>query len=159
MARMTDWLDTAATLVAASGAQASLSLITGAAPINMRGVTLIRTIISIGLSSATVAGAWGVQICDIAIGITSQEAFAAGVFPDPAISGDKPPRGWVWRSRMVVSQNGAGSPVVAAVKEDIRGARKIENGELFIVMDNSAFAGTAFTVNMAFLTRVLMKLP
>ena len=159
MPRQTDWIDTNFALAPASGAQDSVSLITGAAPINMRGVTLIRTIISIGLSSATVAGAWGVQTLNLAIGITSQEAFAAGVLPDPNVATDKPPRGWVWRGHKMAAQNGIGGSVIYDVMADIRGARKIENGELFFVVNNSPTAGTAFTCNVNGMIRVLMKLP
>lgn len=159
MPRQTDWIDTVVNLSAASGAQASVSLITGAAPINMRGVTLIRTIISIGLTSASIAGAYGVQVCDMAIGIASQEVFAAGVFPDPVTSTDKPPRGWVWRTRRVVTQNGIGSVVTHDIMADIRGARKIENGELYLLYNNSPVAGTPFSVDASMLVRVLMKLP
>jgi len=159
MPRQTDWIDTLVDLNPATGAQDNVSLITGAAPINMRGVTLIRTIIYLGMTSQTTAGAWGVQNLDMAIGITSQEAFAAGVLPDPDIAGDKPSRGWVWRSRQVVTQNGIGAQVLYEVRADIRGARKIENGELFLVVDNNAIAGTAFTMDVTGLVRVLMKLP
>jgi len=159
MPRMTDWIDTLFQLQPASGAQANISLITGAAPINMRGVTLIRTIISIGICSQTVAGAYGAQAVDLAVGITSQEAFAATALPDPNAATDKPSRGWIWRTRRMVTQNSAGSPVHVDVIADMRGARKIENGELFLVVNNSAVVGTAFTVEVSGLVRVLMKLP
>ncbi len=158
-ARMTDWMDTVITLNPTNGGSDNVSLITGAAPINMRGATLIRTLVRLDFSSATVAGAWGIHECQFAIGIASQEAFAAGVLPDPRTATDKPPRGWVYRSAAGVMQNGAtGGQIVTAVQADIRGARKIENGEVYLIVDSDATAGTAFTVNVRGLVRMLVKL-
>jgi len=158
MPRPTDWVDTILFKQAATASQQSNSLMTGVAPVNMRGMTLIRTIVSLSLFSNSVAGAWGVARCDFAIGVASQEAFAAGVFPDPAASTDKPPRGWVYRTSKTVAQNGVGGPVVTVLEADIRGARKIENGELYLVYDNVFLSGTTFTINLVGLVRTLYKL-
>ena len=158
-ARPTDWIDTIISLAPVTTGQASVSLITGAAPINMRGVTLIRTILSLGFASGTVSGAWGTQRVDFAIGITSQEAFAATALPDPDVATDKPSRGWVYRSSLLVSQNGVVGNVVQQVQMDIHGARKIENGEVFFVVNNTPIRGTAFTVDVQGLVRLLTKLP
>ena len=159
MPRMTDWVDTVVVLDAATGAQDFISLITGLAPVNMRGVTLVRTLVRLSLQSATVAGAWGTQNVNLAIGVASQEAFAAGTLPDPLTSGDKPPRGWVYRTAVTAAQNGVGGPVVSEIVADIRAARKIENGELFLIMNNSTALGTAFSVRVRGLVRCLFKLP
>ena len=159
MPRMTDWVDTIVGLTVTSGGQDQDSLMTGLAPLNLRGTTLIRTIISLGLSSQTVAGAYGTQRLDMAIGIASQEAFAATVLSDPVTPGDKPPRGWVWRHSMVVSQNGIGTNIVFPVIADIRGARKIENGEVFIIVNSTPLVGTSFPTFVNGLVRILMKLP
>ena len=158
MARPTDWIDTSVGFTIASGSQSNLSLMTGVAPVNMRGMTLIRTIFTWSSFSTTVAGAWGVQILSIGIGVTSQEAFAAGVLPDPDVPTDKPPRGWVYRTSQVVTQNGAGSPVTHDREVDIRGARKVENGELYIVVDNNPIVGTPFTARIQGMCRTLYKL-
>jgi len=159
MPRSTDWVDTVIGTLVASGAQNLQTLITGLTPADMRGATLIRTLIMLSLSSNTVAGAWGVQRLDLGIGIASQEAFAAGAVPDPQVSGDKPPRGWVYRASHGVAQNGVGTPVVSSLSADIRGARKIENGELYLVIDNVGVQGTAMGVNVQGLVRCLIKLP
>ncbi len=159
MARVTDWIDTLFQLQPTSGGQAFISLVTGAAPINMRGVTLIRTIISIGIASQSIAGAYGVQAADLAIGVASQESFAAGSLPDPQTATDKPPYGWVWRTRKIVAQNGAGSPIVVVIDADIRGARKIQNGEVYLIVNNTAIVGTAFTMEVTGIVRLLTLLP
>ena len=158
MPRPTDWQDTIISelVASASGAVNSLTGILTAG--EMRGVTLIRTLVRLDFSSNTVAGAWGVQGMDIGIGIASQEAFVANALPDANISNEKPPRGWIYRTAVGVAQNGVGSPVLYSLTADIRGARKIENGELFIQFINTAIQGTAMGVNVRGLVRCLMKM-
>ena len=158
MPRPTDWIDTLVDESITTTADKSKSLMTGVAPVNMRGMTLIRTILMLTLYSNTTAGAWGVQRVDMGIGVASQDAFAANALPDPEVATDKPARGWVWRGQLLVSQNGVGSEVLHRLNADIRGARKIENGELFLKMDNNFETGTAFTVNVFGLIRTLYKL-
>ncbi len=158
MARPTDWVDTVHSTAVVSGGQAVNSLLGALAPEDYRGATLIRTILAIGLTSTTVAGVWGTQVVDMAIGIASQEAFNAGIVPDPNVGADKPARGWIYRVRKVVGQNGVGGTVVHEVSADIRGARKIENGEVYLIMTNANLAGTPFTVAVTGLERLLIKL-
>ena len=159
MARPTDWQDTILNLPATSGNSNSLALDGVLTAVDLRGTTLIRTIIRLNVQSATVAGAWGTQRLDLGIGIVSREAFTAGALPDPATAGDKPPRGWIWRDSIVVSQNGAqGNPVAVRIEADIRGARKVENGRLFLIGDNTPILGTTFSTQLTGLVRILMKL-
>jgi len=44
------------------------------------------------------------------------------------------------------------------VTADVRGARKIENGELYLIITNTNQEGTSFNVNMTGLIRTLYKL-
>ena len=158
MPRPTDWVDTRFASNVLNNGNRPVSLLTGMNPVDLRGSTLIRTIIALDFASETVAGAWGVQHIDLAIGIASQESFAADVLPDPDSSSDKPSRGWIYRTALMVAQNSTGSPVVYGVRADVRGSRKIENGELFITMDNNAVQGTSFTVLISGVVRCLIKL-
>jgi len=158
MARPTDWIDTILDRDVLTATNGAVSLMTGVLPHDMRGMTVIRTILALGVQSTTVAGAWGTARVDIAIGVASQEAFGAGVLPDPNVANDKPPRGWVYRTSLLVSQNGTGHPVGHQVMADIRGARKIENGELYIIVHNTPLFATAFTINFSGLIRTLYKL-
>ena len=158
MPRATTWMDTVMDRDVLNGGTGFESLLNTGFDLT-RGVTAIRTLVTLGLSSETVAGAWGRQRVYIGIGIASQEAFGAGVLPDPASESDQPARGWIMRTSVVVAQNGVGSVVVFPINMDIRGARKIENGELFITIDNLFVGGTSFSVNVSGLVRVLLKLP
>ncbi len=158
MPRATDWIDTIINMDISNAGGDINSLMTGVAPVNMRGMTVIRTIIALSLYSATVAGAWGVQSVNLAIGVASQEAFAAGILPDPRTATDKPPRGWVYRSHVGVAQNGVGTLITRELSADIRGARKIENGELYLIANSDSLVGTTFAVRVDGLIRTLYKL-
>jgi len=159
MPRRTDWVDTILNLEVTVGSQTQTGLMTGLSTADTRGLTIIRTILEIEMFPNAIAGAWGVALMDIAIGITSQEAFAAGVVPDPNTSSDRPPRGWMWRTSMLVSQNGVGTNIVHRRSADIRGARKVENGAVFMVANHTALFGAGFQVNVRGLCRMLTKLP
>ena len=157
-ARPTDWMDNVISLGLANGGQAIVGLSSALVPADSARATVVRSIIRLNLHSQTVAGAWGVQTIHLAIGIASQEAFAAQVTPDPNISTDKPARGWLWRDTKVVSQNGVGGVVVFDVQADIRGARKIENGEVYLAVHSEGSQGTSFTVEIDGLIRQLIKI-
>jgi len=157
--RATDWIDTLFGETVATGAQQLVSLMTGVAPVNVRRQTLIRTLITLDVTSETVAGVWGTQTLDLGIGITSQEAFAAGVVADPITANDQPSRGWIYRTRRVIAQNGSGGKVVYTVQADIRASRKLDDGECYIVFNNGTTLGTAFTIRVTGLVRQLWLLP
>ena len=157
--RASDWIDTLFDFSLATGAQNLSILMTGVAPINVRRQTLIRTIIRLSLVSTTTAGAWGTQLLDIGIGITSQEAFAVGVVADPLTANDQPSRGWIYRTRKLCAQNGIGAVILYEVTADIRASRKLDDGECYLVVNNTTDRGTAFTVGVAGLIRQLWLLP
>ena len=112
MARHTLWLDTLIDVSIADGARNVVSLMGGASVADVRNITLVRTVFDLWLCSATVAGAYGVHIVDIGMGITSQEAFLVGVLADPDTQADQPARGWIYRTRCPVTQNGISTSIV-----------------------------------------------
>ena len=157
--RQSDWIDTLVSSTVSDGGQVINSLATGVAPVNQRGATIVRTIYELSLYSTTVAGAWGLQSLDIAWGVTSQEAFAAGVVPDPNTSGDEPLHGWMFRTRCLVAQNGAGTQIIYVCKGDSRSQRKIETGEPFWVGNSTNRGGTGFAMSVVGIIRQLWLLP
>ncbi len=160
MPRATDWVDTVlAPASVPTGLSTNVRLDGALSQADLRGATLIRTIVSMSLSTGTVSGAWGLQMAHIGVAITGQEAFAAGVFPDPQTSADKPPRGWIYRNSAPVHQNGVGVPISTWLQADIRGARKIEAGVLYLIVDNVTVNGTSFSLVIRGLIRCLIKLP
>jgi len=159
MPRLTDWVDTRVGLTVTAGSQDNTRVDGGSVQTTLRGITIVRTILAFGAFSTSVAGAWGIQQLDMAIGIVTREAFNAGIFPDPNSATDKPARGWIWYGQMLVSQNGVGTKIVHTLNGDIRGARKIENGVVVFIVNNTSLAGTNFSVQIRGLVRTLVKLP
>ncbi len=158
--RQTRWIDTIVGMTPASGANQAASLLGGVGPVDTRGVTIIRTMVRLSFTSSTVAGPWGAQSLHVGIGIASQAAFAIGItaLPTPDQS-EQPSRGWIYRDFIRPAQNGVNHRHVSELRADIRGARKIEDGEVFIVVSNVAGSGTAFSVAVVGLVRLLVKLP
>ena len=159
MARRTRWVDNLVGTTVSNGGQANDNLFQGTGSVDTQGWTVTRLIGEIALSSATTAGAWGLQLIDIGIGMISSEAISAGAFPDPNIESDKPGRGWMWRAQKTVFQNGVGTSIVVPVTIDIRSQRKVEDGTLHIIFNSTNLRGTSFTCDLNGLIRVLVLLP
>ena len=80
---------------------------------------------------------------DVGIGVTSAEAFAAGVasLPDPANAASFPPRGWLYAAtgycgQALTTDTGMFNKN-AEFKFDIRAMRKIDKGVLFMRIANA----------------------
>jgi len=113
-------------------------------------MTLMRTIIGIDLAAFTHDSGEGSYVNDCGIGATSQEAFAAGVVADPETDTDFPARGWVWRAQYRGYGFAAGQADVfnRRVDLDIRSRRKLENGEMYIVITNFAVEGANILIRV-----------
>ncbi len=83
------------------------------------------------------------SVVDIGIGVTSVEAFAAGAtsVPDPSSPTSFPPRGWLYVDTGYVGQALTSATGVfnenAVFKVDLRAARKIDKGTLFLRIANT----------------------
>ena len=155
----TIWIDTPIDLAVASGGNAFISLMTGVSATQTRfdRMTLLRTIIGIDIGVTIHDSGEGSQIFACGIGITSQEAFAAGIFSDPFTATDFPARGWVWRAHYRIFGFAADQPAVFSrrVELDLRGKRKLENGEAFMNFDNQPQEGVANPITPVGLIRQL----
>ena len=158
MARRTDWVDTTVNLAIASAGQGSATLLGAFSVHETAGYTITRLLYELDFyKSAPVND--GHQQITWGIAMASQEAFAASVLSDPSAQGDHPERGWmVKRSHMVAQDASEMMPPVHVVGE-VRSQRKIDGSELFIVIDNTPRDGTAFTVEVTGIVRVLILLP
>ncbi len=157
--RATRWIDSLISLGVGTGGQAIQTLFPGIGPDDLRNATIIRTIGNLWLFSETVAGAWGVQLFDLGIGVISQEAVAASIYPDPNVASDYPVRGWIYRTRCVVAQNGSGAPVLIPCNFDLGSQRKLDTGVPTLVGNNDADVGTSFSVRVRGSIRTLVLLP
>ena len=141
----TFWIDTLVNETIAVASEAVVSLITGIGSAQSRGdqMTLLRTILGIDIAAAVHDSGEGSSIVTYGIGVTSQEAFAAGIVPDPEVQTDFPTRGWVIREqyRVFSFEAGVADVHVRRIEKDIRARRKLENGESYIVIENTGLDG------------------
>ena len=160
MARRTSWEDTLVNTTFSAGASTVvLHLMASLDADHMRGVTLTRVIAELAISSSAVAGAWGNGFTDIGIGMIERDALAAAAVPDPTSATEEPGRGWVWRTRCGISQNGAGAPVFTRCMFDIRAQRKIDSAAVAMLVQHTAGLGTSFGIHIVGIVRCLLLLP
>ena len=156
---MNVWVDHLMNTDIASAGQLLESLMTGASSTQTRfdRMTLLRTIIGIDIGYTVHDAGEGSQRVECGIGITSQEAFAAGSVPDPETESDFPTKPWVWRARYRIFGFAADQPTIFTrrVDLDIRAKRVLDNGEPFLVVDNSAIEGVSSSVRLVGLIRTL----
>jgi len=82
------------------------------------------------------------SLVECGIGVTSVEAFAAGVgsLPTPDISTEYPPRGWLYCAGQAVYQQAESTGVLSTNARfvfDVGAMRKIDKGVLFVVFTNT----------------------
>ena len=159
MPRRTRWIDALISIDVSSGGQNTQTLFPGITPDELRNGTIVRTVTSLSLTSVSVAGAWGFQILDLGLGVISQEAIGAGIFPDPNDADDYPTRGWLYRERCGVSQNGTGASLLSYCVFDVRSQRKLDTGAYYMVVNNTPGVGTSFTTRVFGSVRTLVLMP
>ena len=136
MARSSFWVDNLIGISPPTGGQAFVSLMAGTPPVDARRATIIRIVFDLGIYTNTVTGPWGINLIDIGFGVTSQEAFNAGVISDPNAD-ERPTRGWMYRTRCLGFQNGIGNNMITRCEGDLRSGRKLYDGEPFMVANNT----------------------
>ena len=153
------WIDTLVDEDITAGTASTISLMTGVSSVQTRfdAMTLLRTIIGIDLAYLIHDAGEGSHSIDLGIGVTSQDAFTAGGFPDVRTATDFPTRGWVYRARYRVFGFAADQPAVysARVDRDIRSRRKLDNGECYLTMNATLLEGAATAMNVIGLIRQL----
>ena len=153
------WIDRFVNNDTASGGQSALDLTVDFTNEQTRlsQMTLMRTIVRLDIAYTVHDSGEGSQRLALGIGVESQEAFAAGVHPDPETPGDFPTRGWVYRGMWRVFGFAADQPAInnRAIDLDLRSRRKLENGLSFIVMKNDSVEGVASTVRVLGFVRQL----
>ena len=119
--------------------------------------TLLRTIIGLDIGATVHDSGEGSSTIDIGIGIASQEAFLAGVFPDPNNATDFPTRGWIFRARGRIFGFDVDQPTVYSwrVDRDIRSRRVLDNGEPYVIFTNGINDGGTVVARVTGLIRCL----
>jgi len=156
--RRTAWQDRLVNASITSGGNLENDVMSDLSKDENRGSTIVRVIGDLTMYSATTAGAWGAQNLDIGLGILERDAMIAGIVPDPNNSTDSPARGWLFRTRCTVFQNGVGTPIGIKCMFDIRAQRRVNAGTLAVMYTNTNAIGASFTVLVSGIFRVLYKL-
>ena len=164
VSRPTVWADDILNFQMSANTSASLVDLRGALTDTDR-FTLIRLIVRLCVLPAngdTVES--GQNQLAIGVGVTSAEAFAAGVVPDPKTEADYPRLGWLWRDilpyfRVRDNTNSLLESHYPEARVDIRAARKIDRGVPFMAFDSSVVQGFASggAVRVSGLVRALYK--
>ena len=161
--RATNWFDDTLTGTQVTGGATSGLLLLNDVPADSQkeGLTIVRQIIDIAVCVAAEQPGFGTSNIQLAMGIISSEASAAGVLPDLNDDADYPLRGYMWKSYgTLVYTSGAILQQVLHFHADSRSMRKLESdSELLLFHNNSLRNGLGTTVAIGGLVRTLVKLP
>ena len=126
-----------------------------------RGCTVVRVIPHLYIMPATVGVVSGVQAVSLGIGLVSDDAFAAGVFPEPNSDDDFPVSGWMYRDTFAVKDETLATGPIPPIElyRDLRVQRKLDRSSMCLMMINQGIEGSTFNVMLIGVVRVLYKLP
>ena len=124
-------------------------------------MTLARMLIRLSIIGDVVAAGRGGQRISIGVGVSDQEAFQAAVLPDPNNALEEPLTRWIFRDEvhLVYGGTSAESQNQEHFREDIQTRRKINDGEIYVIINSDGSFGTAITVRVTGLIRLLVWLP
>ena len=160
MVRRTRWIDNLFNFTVNAGGEVVQSLTVALTEVETQEMTVIRMIMCYAMQSDDPGSVNGIQLCDVGVGITSQDAFTAGAIADPNVQADFPMVGWLYRCRHLVMDSIDSRDIQPLqIEKDIRSMRKLARGELYFVAENNLGRGTADAIRVSGLIRVLVKLP
>jgi len=160
--RRRTWADrTVDLLIASAGQTIPIDLLSDLPTTDVKTVTRL-----IGKLTATYsdpdAAVTSVQRIDMGIGVAAQEAFSAGIVPDPATQADYPALGWLWVGTMTTMKvNASGTTESFHVPEerwDIGAQRKVDKGVLYFVADNTLISASGASIRITGRIRSLVLL-
>ena len=161
--RRTAWIDTKLNFAIPIAGEDIKSLLSTTIPTETRGYTLTRMIGRIDVCVADATAAFAIQSATMGIAVVSQEAFLAGVVPDPQTDTEFPVDPWVWKTRLITKSWNNGTSIrdgeLATIEFDIRSQRKIHQSELVLITQNESMRGTATEIEVNGLIRSLFLLP
>ena len=151
------WVDNLIAQTTANSTQDSQSLIDGAVTEN-KGMTLVRLIIGMNIRASTgVLQSQDTQVVSMGIAAMSADAATAGAFADPNLGSDQPASGWLWRWQALVTEDVSAGLI--RIEKDVRTMRKVEYGDIRLIINNDPDIGSAFSVETMGLIRALYLLP
>jgi len=97
-------------------------------------LTVVRILVDLQLSHIVTQAADAANVVDIGIGVSSTEAAAIGpsALPEPAVSTNYPPRGWLYAATKEVRFVVDTESTTAHFQADLTAMRKVDKGFLFL---------------------------
>ncbi len=137
------------------------------APVDWQSKTAIRHIARLRVIPTVVANASvSAQLVSIGIGVIARDAFVAASgavtasIPNPSVATDFPINGWIFREQAIlVNQQDSGTVEAWEMPEfhyDIRAARKVDRGILFVALVNEDLIAGTTAVKVAGMMRTLV---
>ena len=160
--RTTAWDDEFVSLSLANATAGNQLLVQNVADPEKRGCTLVRMIVGIDVMVNQPGTVSGKQLITVGIGLVSDDAFSAGVFPENNVADDFPVGGWIYRAQRIIWDETLGSGVgvdKVRFEADLRAQRKLARSSVFLQVHNGAHEGSTFSVFATGLVRALYKLP
>ena len=123
-------------------------------------ITAVRIIGYLDVAIPITSEVQSSESIDVGIGVAAVEAFtvAGSSLPNPRTDTEFPPRGWLYRARRISWQfkaaNNEQQQMHAVFQWDVRAARKVDKGRLFMTITSTPLVGTA-VVDVTGLVRVL----
>ena len=152
------WTDTLLNDQISSNSFTSQTLLQDIDPTESRnGMTLTRTLICLDIGHFIHDSGEGSQMVTMGIGVAPSIAIIGSNTPQPEVATEFPTRGWVWRCRYRTFGFAADQPAVfnRNVHLDIRSQRKLDNGDLFLRVQNSNLEGATGTILVTGIIRTL----
>ena len=93
-----------------------------------------------------------VQSIAMGIGVAAEEAFTAGIVPDPDSTSEYPPRGWLWVTTAVMAHNNSSGTLQGfhypEIIFDVGSNRIVDKGICYLAMSNNIADGTPVIVRV-----------
>ena len=138
--RRREWIDTILSESVTSTSVDAKELVPVTYPDETKGLTVVRFVIGIDLVALSPVTSDNDQMkVNLGIGMLSDAAILeSAAFPSPAVEGDDPVSGWLWRTSNLVEENSLvlGSTRIDA---DLRAQRKFMYGSPVLLIANTAF--------------------
>ena len=157
--RKTDWIDTHVNSTLTLNTEERIDLMGTIDQDEARGLTIARILLCLTLTANPLGGVDGVVRVNIGVGVAFREAFNAGIVPDPETSPEEPQLGWLYRCTYAVVDDTVPGYPYPLIKEDLHAQRKLDSGNLYMVVMNRVGYGTSFNVQMIGIIRTLVLLP
>ena len=160
--RSTRWVDQIITTTRVTGGvTGGIDLLSDVSVEVRPGLTIVRTLVDITALPTQAPASFGTNLCLVAGGVISEDAFGAVALPDLNDDEDYPLTGWTFKVPLVLGSNPTEEEfgLTARIQGDFRSMRKLGIDSVYTLFTNNiVLDGVGVTVRFAGLVRTLVKL-